>query len=63
MNLRNAEATFGKNSSQYADIMEIIENFMSTMGQNEVTSTPIAKEEDSKPQALQMTNLVFRPKP
>jgi hypothetical protein len=62
MNLRNAEATLGKGSSQYLDIMEIIENFM-TM-QSDIPDTPRPSEsETKKADTVFFNNLAFRPKP
>lgn len=65
LNLQNAEATFGRDSSQYFDILEIIENFMATMGQEEEqTNEPAAApKQESTTQSASTMNLVFRPKP
>jgi hypothetical protein len=63
VNLRNAEATFGQNSTQYMDVLEIIKNYMSTM---ETGRTPPIRSTDTSkaPMNLQpFSNLVFRPKP
>ena len=60
LNLSNAEATFGRESSQYFDILEIIENFMAKMGQDDEEPPESAVEHNSSPQTL---NLAFRPKP
>lgn len=64
MNLRNAEATLGKDSSQYLDIMEIIENFMATTTPQEIPDTPQPSEpETEKADAIVFNNLAFRRKP
>lgn len=67
MNLQNAEATFGKDSPQYVDILEIIEHYMSTIDDREKDETGFARKDGIKP-ALEpsltgvFANLAIRPK-
>jgi hypothetical protein len=63
MNLRNAEATFGANSSQCVDIMEIIENYMSTTSNSTPAQSGEKAEQPVKPAPMSFGNLAFRPKP
>jgi hypothetical protein len=60
-NLRNVEATFGKESNQYLDVLEIIETYMSNM-----VSLPKASKATSQTQISSsqpsFTNLTLRPK-
>jgi hypothetical protein len=64
MNLHNAEATFGKDSTQYLDVLEILEIYMSKIvaeKQEPHRQQPAAAKEQGQCQPLM--NLVFRPKP
>jgi hypothetical protein len=67
INLDNAEATFGKDSAQYMDVLEIVEMYASTLrAEQSDTSTQqssdrLTQSQRAQPQTL--TNLVFRPKP
>ena len=63
VNLRNAEATFGKGSSQYLDIMEIIENYMATTDDTKSENPSPAEKKDEQAPSTSFANLVFRPKP
>ncbi|RDI80900.1 hypothetical protein Vi05172_g9134 [Venturia inaequalis] len=58
-NLRNVENTFGKSSSQYLDVLEVIENYMASM----ILAPQPSAEAESKISPPPFANLTFRPKP
>lgn len=67
MNLQNAEATFGKDSPQYVDILEIIEHYMASIDDHRKTEVEARTTNDtSKISDNALTgafaNLVIRPK-
>jgi hypothetical protein len=63
VNLRNAEATFGKGSSQCLDIMEIIENYMASRVESPKVQSESDQKQERKPEPASFLNLAFRPKP
>jgi len=59
-NLRNVEATFGKSSTQYLDILEMVDAYMTNMNlKPKAIEAPLP---DSQTLQHSFTNLVFRPK-
>ncbi|KIW01318.1 uncharacterized protein PV09_07354 [Verruconis gallopava] len=66
INLRNAEATLGKDSTQYQDIMEVIEFYMSGLdagqGQCRSKKSESAKDQELNSEKSPFANLVFRSK-
>lgn len=60
-NLRNVEATFGKSSSQYLDVLEIIETYMANMEFTPKQPEPTRPERKVLSQPS-FNNLTLRPK-
>ncbi|QDS74460.1 hypothetical protein FKW77_006567 [Venturia effusa] len=60
-NLRNVENTFGKASSQYLDVLEVIQNYMANV--EAAPQNPAEVQTESKMPPPSFANLTFRPKP